>query len=210
MAAGTTGAESAGDALVHDPDATTRSLALRDLADLPYDPAAFGADLPVMLDTSAYIDQLKGRLPGRILRFVAGRSLLHAGTALQEIAISIGMMDPGHPDTTRHRAPLLRLLETIRLRDCVAPSPAAWTEAGMLAGILARTQFGLARAKGTLSAEQACCQRGERRRLLNDALIFLTAQEQGAVLVTANRRDMDLLLRFGRGARVLLYNPGAV
>ena len=68
----------------------------------------------------------------------------------------------------------------------------------------------LARAKGTLSAEQACCQRGERRRLLNDALIFLTAQEQGAVLVTANRRDMDLLLRFGRGARVLLYNPGAV
>lgn len=61
---------------------------------------------------------------------------------------------------------------------------------------------------GRLSPDQACCQRGERRRLLNDALIFLTAQEQGAVLVTANRKDMDVLLRFGRGAQVLLYQAG--
>ena len=44
--------------------------------------------------------------------------------------------------------------------------------------------------------------------MLNDALIFLTAQEQGAVLVTANRKDMDVLLRFGRGAQVLLYQAG--
>jgi hypothetical protein len=116
-------------------------------------------------------------------------------------------MDPGHPDTGRHRPPLLQLLENIRLRDCAAPSAAAWIEAGMLAGILARTQFGLARPKGTLSPDQACCQRGERRRLLNDALIFLTAQEQGAVLVTANGKDMEVLRRFGRGAQVLLYRP---
>lgn len=79
----------------------------------------------------------------------------------------------------------------------------------MLAGILARTQLGLARPKATLTPDQRCCQRGERRKVLNDALIFLTAQEQGAVLVTANRRDMDVLLRLGRGANVLLYQPGA-
>ena len=77
----------------------------------------------------------------------------------------------------------------------------------MLAGILARASPNCVRAKGTLSPEQACCQRGERRRLLNDALIFLTAQEQGAVLVTANGKDMEVLRRFGRDAQVLLYQP---
>ncbi len=199
MAAG--GAESARAALRHDPDRVTRSIAARA-------PAGFGADLPVMLDTNAYIDQLRGKLPDGIARFILGRTLLHCSVALEEIAISIGIMDPTHPSTARHRPPLLRLLETIRLRDCAAPSPAAWIEAGMLAGILARTQLGLVRPKGTLSPDAACCQRGERRRVLNDALIFLTAQEQGAVLVTANRKDMDLLLRFGRGAHVLLYQPG--
>lgn len=208
MAAGTGGTESASAALRHDPDRFTTGLIPRALADLPYDPAAFGQDLPVMLDTSAYIDQLKGKLPGGIARFIAGRALLHCGIALQEIAISIGIMDPAHPATPIHRPPLLRLLETIRQRDCVVPSPEAWIEAGMLAGILARTQLGLARPKATLTPDQLCCQRGERRRVLNDALIFLTAQEQGAVLVTANRKDMDILLRFGREAKVLLYRAG--
>lgn len=208
MAAGSGGAESAGAALRHDPDGFTRGLVTRAAAELPYDPAAFGHDLPVMLDTNAYIDQLKGKLPAGIARFIAGRALLHCSIALQEIAISIGIMDPANPATPTHRPPLVQLLENIHQRDCVAPSPAAWIEAGMLAGILARTQLGLARPKGTLTPDQACCQRGERRRLLNDALIFLTAQEQGAVLVTANRKDMDLLLRFGRGARVLLYRVG--
>jgi hypothetical protein len=201
-------AESAKDALRHDPDRITRSLAARAVAELPRNPAAFARDLPVMLDTNAYVDQLKGKLPAAIGRFIAGRSLRHCSIALQEIAIAIGLMDPAHPDTARHRPPLLHLLEMIRQRDCVAPSPAAWIEGGMLAGILARTQFGLARPKGRLSPDQACCQKGERRRLLNDALIFLTAQEQGAVLVTANRKDMDVLLRFGRGAQVLLYQAG--
>lgn len=200
-------ADSAKDALRHDPDRVTRSIPARGAAGLARDPAGFGPDLPVMLDTTAYLDQLKGRLPAAIGRFIAGRALLHCSIALQEIAISVGIMDPAHPDTGRHRPPLLQLLETIRLRDCAAPSPAAWIEAGMLAGILARTQLGLARAKGTLSPDQACCQRGKRRKLLNDALIFLTAQEQGAVLVTANGKDMEVLRRFGRDAQVLLYQP---
>lgn len=200
-------AESAKDALRHDPDRVTRSLPVRGAAGLARDPAGFAPELPVMLDTTAYVDQLKGRLPAAIGRFIAGRALLHCSIALQEIAIAIGLMDPGHPDTARHRPPLLQLLENIRQRDCVAPSAADWIEAGMLAGILARTQLGLARAKGTLTPDQACCQRGERRKLLNDALIFLTAQDQGAVLVTANGKDMEVLRRFGRGAQVLLYQP---
>jgi hypothetical protein len=100
---------------------------------------------------------------------------------------------------------LLRLLETVSLSDSRAPSPAAWTEAGMLSGILARTQFDLARPKRTLTPAEECCQKGRRRELLNDALVFLTAHEQDAILVSANASDMDVLLRFRPGTRVLLY-----
>lgn len=60
-----------------------------------------------------------------------------------------------------------------------------------MAGILARTQ-GLAR--------------DDRRKLLNDALILLTAAEAQAVLVSRNLKDMDLLLRLRPDVQVLLYD----
>ncbi len=86
-----------------------------------------------------------------------------------------------------------------------APGPAAWAEAGMLAGMLARTQFGLARPRNTLESGAAEQQRESRRRLLNDALIFLCAGEHGAVLVSGNVADIDVLLRFRPDIPVLLY-----
>jgi hypothetical protein len=73
----------------------------------------------------------------------------------------------------------------------VAPSADAWTEAAIVAGILARTQ-GYAREA--------------RRAVLHDAMMLLTAVEAGAVLISRNVRDMDLLLRFWPNARVLLYD----
>jgi hypothetical protein len=75
----------------------------------------------------------------------------------------------------------------------------------MLSGILARTQLGLARPKKDMSAVELCCQTGRRRELLNDALVFLTAREAGAILISANVSDMDLLLRFRPDVHVLLY-----
>jgi hypothetical protein len=60
----------------------------------------------------------------------------------------------------------------------------------ILAGILARTQ-GVAKAN--------------RRRLLNDVLLFLTAAETGAILISRNSKDLDLLLQMKRGVGVLLY-----
>lgn len=43
---------------------------------------------------------------------------------------------------------------------------------------------------------EACCQEALRRKLINDALLFLSACAQKAILVSMNSRDMDLLLRF--------------
>ena len=76
----------------------------------------------------------------------------------------------------------------------------------MIAGILARTQH-LARPKRALSPVEACCQEGLQRKLINDVLLFLSACEQGAILVSMNSRDMNLLLHFRPEAHILLFKP---
>ena len=192
-------------ALLHDPDRHTRPFPRRHDSALPFDPAALPADLPLMLDTTVYVHRLQNKIPPPIHALVEARSVLHCAVAVAEIAISAGIMDPTHATTARFRTPLLGLLHGISALDMRAPGPAAWAEAGMLAGMLARTQFGLARPRNTLSSGAAEQQRESRRRLLNDALIFLCAGEHGAVLVSGNVADIDVLLRFRPDIPVLLY-----
>lgn len=171
---------------------------------MPFDIGRVPPDAPVMPDTNFYLRRLQGKLPADISNFVLGRPVLHSGVACSELAISAGILDPAHPGTARNRAVVMGLLDAISDTDIVAPSAEAWAEAGMLAGILARTQH-LAKPKKSLTTDQACCQEGLRRKLINDALIFLSACEQRAVLLSANSKDMDLLLRFKPGANVLLF-----
>lgn len=206
-AEGTESGATAADAVrQHDPDAFTRSLARRGDQELPFDAARLPPGLPVMLDTSFYIERQRRKLPADVIAVVEDRDVLHSGIACSELAISAGILDPAHPGTTLNRAAIMEVLEAIRGAETVEPSAAAWAEAGMIAGILARTQH-LARSKKDLSPVEACCQEGLRRKLLNDALIFLSACEQEAILVSANSRDMDLLLRFRPEAHVLLFKP---
>ncbi len=158
-----------------------------------------------MLDTSVYIAGAKDRLPANILKFIESRKVQHCGVAVTELSITAGLLDPRHEGTRSVQSPLRRFLETIDLSNCSTPSPAAWAEAGMLSGILARTQLGLAASKKSLSSDALCCQEGRRRKILLDALLFLTAREVGAILISANVSDMDLLLRFRPDVNVLLY-----
>jgi len=60
-----------------------------------------------------------------------------------------------------------------------------------MAGILARTQ---------------AIPKEDRRRFLNDTLLFLQAAEANAVMVSRNSRDIDLLLQLKPQAGVLLYD----
>jgi hypothetical protein len=203
--AGLTAAEVA---WVHDPDAYLRPFSRRLNDQLSFDPATMPPDLPVMLDTNFYILRGQQRLPPAILTFVDGRTVIHSGIALAELTVSAGILDPQHPDTPGHRNPLRQIAASISLSTCVSPSAAAWAEAGMLSGVLARTQLGLAKPRKDLSTAEKCCQEGQCRKILHDALIFLTAREQGAILVSANVRDMDLLMHFRPEVNVLLYRQG--
>ena len=192
-------------ALTHDPDRHTRPLPRRHDSALPFDPAALPPDLPLMLDTTVYVHRLQNKIPPPILALVEARPVLHCAVAVAEIAVSAGIMDPTHATTARYRTPLLGPLHGISVLDMRAPGPAVWAEAGMLAGILARTQFGLTQPRTALASGEAEQQRESRRRLLNDALIFLCAGEHAAILVSGNVADMDVLLRFRPDIQVLLY-----
>jgi predicted nucleic acid-binding protein len=198
-------ADAARVAWVHDPDLAVRSFPRRPDSQLPFDPEQMPPDAPVMLDTNVYIAITRGGLPVDIGGFLKRRAILHCGIALAELTVSAGILDPGHPRTRAIRNPLRRALEAIDLSNCKSPSAAAWAEAGMLSGILARTQLGLASPRKGLSPAEACCQEGRRRKVLNDALIFLTAGEQGAILVSSNIIDMDLLSRFRPDIGMLLF-----
>jgi predicted nucleic acid-binding protein len=176
----------------HDPVAWTGTLAYRARADLLFDAGAIGGETPVMLDTTVYLDALKAPgLPTAVATLVARNVVLHCSIACAELAVSVGHLDPAHPQTARHRTPLIDVLSRMAPTRIVAPSADAWTEAAVVAGILARTQ-GYAREA--------------RRAVLHDAMMLLTAVEAGAVLISRNVRDMDLLLRFWPTARVLLYD----
>jgi predicted nucleic acid-binding protein len=176
----------------HDPAAWTTTLAYRPRADLPFDAAAIDPAAPVMLDTTVYIDALKSPgLPPPVATVIARNIVLHAAITRTELALSLGHLDPAHPMTARNAIPLRETLLRMAPSRIFAPSADAWTEASLIAGILARIQGR---------------PREARRALLNDALLLLTAIEQRAVLISRNITDMDLLLRFRPDAQILLYD----
>ena len=164
--------------------------------------------LPLLLDTTAYLDRSAGRLPRPILDLVSTRQRLvyTSATTCAELAISTGLLDPSDRRTPVAVASIRAQLDQVPLDRIVSPGPASWPEAAVLAGILARTQ-GLAVSKRELTPDQECCQRGRRRELLLDALLYLTAIEHGMLLVSGNVRHMDLLMQVKPSRRVLLYRP---
>ena len=176
----------------HDPSAWVSTLAYRTRHELPFDPEAVDRATPVMLDTTVYLDALKAPgLPNSIAELLARNIVLHCAIACAELAVSVGHLDPAHPGTAAHRIPLVETLSRMAPTRIVSPSADAWTEAALIAGILARIQ-GYARES--------------RRVVLNDALLLLTALEAKAILISRNVRHLDLLLRFRPDAQVLFYD----
>ena len=122
------------------------------------------------------------------------------------MAISIGLLNPADHRTSSSIAAIQAHLEQMEIPKVVSPSAVAWTEAAVLAGILARIQ-GLAVPKKNLTPDQECCQKGRRRELLLDALLYLTALENDMLLLSGNVRHLDLLTQLRPSSNVLLYRP---
>jgi predicted nucleic acid-binding protein len=174
----------------HDSAGWSRPLAHRPKADLPFDPFQVSAGVALLFDATVYIDHLKGQLPTSIVKLMASRTILHGAPALAEIAVTIGALDPADRRTRATLTPIIEMLARMNPARIIAPSHEVWLEAAVMAGILARTQ-GIPKQ--------------DRRKFLNDALLFLQAADSGSVLVSRNSRDFDLLLQLKPQVGVLLY-----
>jgi hypothetical protein len=175
----------------NDPSRWSRPLVHRPKAALPFDPLQVPAGAPLLFDATVYIDQLKGQLPTSIINLVSSRTILHGAPALAELAVTIGALNPADQRTHATLIPIVEMLTRINRSRIIAPSYEVWLEAAVISGILARTQ--------TIPKQ-------DRRRFLNDTLLFLQAVDIGAIMISRNTRDLDLLLQMKPQAAVLLYD----
>jgi predicted nucleic acid-binding protein len=72
----------------------------------------------------------------------------------------------------------------------IIPDTDIWREAGVLSGALARLQG---------------YRKDQRRRILNDALLFASARKYGCAVLTRNLIDFDFLQQLDPSGRVLFY-----
>ena len=173
------------------PEKRLKSLARRDVKDLPF--LGQIAELPpkLLYDTTVYIDVLQDRFPQEGELVLRAADAWHSPVTEAELVAPCGFLDPTHPETP---AAVKQILETIERRPAhrtIVPDRDVWVEAGILCGVLARLQS---------------YNRAEWRRLMNDALLFATARKNGLTLLTRNMGDLDLLQQLEPSGSVLFYH----
>ena len=98
--------------------------------------------------------------------------------ALAELAVGVANADPSRTGWAALKDHYAKLFAAIPESRLLTPDAQVWTDAGVIAGMLAPTQG---------------FQPHQRKECLNDALIFLTAAKAGLAVLTANRDEFDLI-----------------
>ena len=157
---------------------------------LPFVEAGARSPASILLDTCVYIDEMQGRLPAEAERLFEASQINHSAIAVQELMFSMGALDPRDRRTRRAIDTIERTLDLMPPYRLFAPDLGVLATAAVHAGILARVQ-GYAR--------------DDRKRALNDCVLFLQALKLGLTVLTRNVRDFDLLLQLRPEGRVLFY-----
>jgi predicted nucleic acid-binding protein len=173
------------------PEKHLSGLSLRERSVLPFLSALRLPFPKLLLDTTVYIDTVQGVQPEEIDLALRSGNLWHSTVTEAELASLSGLLDPKRADTQNVVAQLSSLIEMRPAHRILNPDREIWREAGILAGLLARLQgYG----------------KSDRRRALNDALIFLTAAKHGCAVLTRNLSDFDLLLQLDPRGSALFYD----
>jgi hypothetical protein len=151
---------------------------------------AAGIGSPVLLDSTVYIDTLKGRSPAALDVFISLRTCNHSAVCLSELIHAFGRLNPLDPRTAGVLKVIRQTIRDIPAHRLVSPDPHTWGNAGVLAGILFRL--------GSYAA-------GAERKCLNDALIYLQGRKFGWPVLTGNIADFDFLNQLVPDGRILLY-----
>lgn len=157
---------------------------------LPFVDSEPVAGPPLLLDTCVYVHVLKGKTPTTVDQLLSARTIYHSGTAIAELVHRLGSRIPSNKQETDAHRVLTETIKDIPDHRIVAPPAQIWAEAGILAGIRART---------------GGFQQAQSQDALNDALIFLQAREIGAAVLTANVTDFDILQQIVPNGRVIFY-----
>jgi predicted nucleic acid-binding protein len=139
--------------------------------------APFGRVL-LLPDTNVYIQAAAGTLPGAVQEIVERALLFHCSVCLGELATGVANADPSLSSWPSLCNYYFELFDNIPPSRLLNPDAQIWTEAGVVAGVLARTQG---------------FQRHQRKECLNDALIYLTAARAGVPVLTADCHGFDLI-----------------
>jgi predicted nucleic acid-binding protein len=144
----------------------------------------------LLYDTTVYIDILQDRFPKEGELMLRAVDAWHSPVTEAELAAACGLLDPDHSQTRKVIEEIAALIDRRRVQRTVMPDQSVWREAGILSGILARLQI---------------YERDERRRILNDALLFVSARRSGCTVLTRNTSDFDFLQQLEPTCRVLFY-----
>ena len=144
----------------------------------------------LLYDTTVYIDILQNRFPRAGELMLRAVDAWHSPITEAELATACGLLDPDHARTRRIIKEITTLIDARPVQRTVMPDEKAWREAGILAGVVARLQG---------------YDKSQRGRILNDALLFVSARRSGCTVLTRNVSDFDFLQQLDQGGRVLFY-----
>lgn len=133
---------------------------------------------------------MSGTLPPHVEDLLDTALLWHCSVCIAEITAGIGNYDPAAARWRRTRRQYGILLRSIPETRLLVPDANSWHLAGMISGMLARTQG---------------FQPHQRKECLNDALIYLTAAKHGLPVLSANRDEFDLIQQVAPGGIFLHF-----
>jgi len=172
------------------PDKHRHALKPRAESDLDFLGSGSHRTTKVLYDTTVYIDILQNRFPQEGERMLRATEAWHSPVTEAELAAACGMLDPAHPGTRQIVEKIQKIIERRSTYRIIIPDADIWREAGILSGVLARLQ-----GHG----------KDQRRRILNDALLFASARKYGCTVLTRNLTDFDFLQQLDPSGRVLFY-----
>jgi predicted nucleic acid-binding protein len=174
------------------PEKRHAQLKPRDESDLDFIETTSKKPGKLLYDTTVYIDVLQNRFPQGGEFMLRAAEAWHSPVTEAELSAAIGLLDPGHPGTSEIIEQIMAVIERRPSYRTIVSDPEIWREAGILSGILGRLQ-GYGKDKY------------QRRRALNDALLFASARKHGCVALTRNVVDFDLLQQLDPSGSVLFY-----
>lgn len=157
---------------------------------LPFVGARAEAGHDLLLDTCVYIDELQGKTPPVLRDLISIRHVNHSAVAVQELLYAVGALDPADPRSSQAVEKIGRMIDGVPRHRLFTPDAKVLAKAAVYAGMLSRNQS---------------YAKDDRRRALNDCVLFVQALKLGCTVLTRNIRDFDFLLQICPSGRVLFY-----